>query len=47
VSFWYPFIEPHHAPYHSNIGVIMRKVLKEEELSTLSDTKYPRGTTHI
>ena len=39
-------MESHHTPYHSNIRVILRKTL-EEGLSTLSDTKYPRGTTHI
>ena len=25
-SFWYPFLEPHQTTYHSNAGVLIRKV---------------------
>ena len=36
VPFWYLFLEPYQSTYHSNIGVLIRKVT-ESGTSTLQD----------
>ena len=44
MSFWYPFLKPHHSTYHADVSVLLRKV---NWISYLPHINHPKYTVQL